>query len=762
MSSSCSLQIAKKRLVNVSLWGWPIFGGGEQFLYDCMKWAHLAQMDVYWICFENANPNEPREFKQYRVITTEYGTIMQIPDGFKSETLKNWLKLLKPDVINHQGHRRLEVVKAAHELRIPCMTGACFWNEIIELDRNTYNKDIIKHAANHKEHASFRDVMKYSTVVYTASQFVTDAIYSITGVKLSNVIYSSSNKDNCKLFRSEKVNQHYVTLINYHEFKGGKILLELLQKLPEIPFLCIKTEYLSERLDKEIEDAIDRRNASTDPKVAKCKYIGRVNNIKDVLRETKILLVTSLVDETFCRTCNEAMANGIPVVTTGKGNLEYMIGDSSPIIDPENYSEWVNQVNRLYTNSLYYDFYSKKISTRYELFSEEVAMKQFTDTVEVCLNKNREMNVMIFAPWADQGLGIQGRIYVNILEELGFKTHIFSFKSYMTTPENPRYQSNPTEWEHQSVYYSENMREDVTDEELIYFIRKYNISKMILPEICFDRIFLIAELLKSYGVKTYAIPNIEICRKTELSRYNVFENVLCNNHFCEEILNNEGVLNTTYISHSHHDKRVTFKKMNKISDGDTIKFLNLGGLNAVVRKQCIAVCEAFKQAREIVSNIELTISIQGSQVPQKISQYLDVPGLTVLVQHLPYEDIIKLYHNSHISIQVSKHEGLGLGFYESLATGTPVITMDVPLHNEIINDSVNGWLIPCTQEDMKDNREGLVKSAIFTVEDLRDKIVALSKDYSEVNRIIRNTRKNYDDRFSVKSISALMYGALSV
>ncbi|MBP7652742.1 glycosyltransferase, partial [Candidatus Dependentiae bacterium] len=41
-----------------------------------------------------------------------------------------------------------------------------------------------------------------------------------------------------------------------------------------------------------------------------------------------------------------------------------------------------------------------------------------------------------------------------------------------------------------------------------------------------------------------------------------------------------------------------------------------------------------------------------------------------------FHDIINLYYDSHISIQVSKHEGLGLGFYEALATGTPVISLN--------------------------------------------------------------------------------------
>jgi glycosyltransferase involved in cell wall biosynthesis len=86
--------------------------------------------------------------------------------------------------------------------------------------------------------------------------------------------------------------------------------------------------------------------------------------------------------------------------------------------------------------------------------------------------------------------------------------------------------------------------------------------------------------------------------------------------------------------------------------------------------------------------------------------------------------------------------------------------MDTPLHNEVINEGANGWLISCTTEEMKDNTDGLTKSAIFEISDMREKILHLARNTDEVNKIIRQTRKNYDARFSVKSISKLFYDSL--
>lgn len=753
------MSLNNKKLLNISYWGWPIFGGGEQYLFDCMKWAHNNGMDPYWICFANSNPKQKAEFDNFTVINTEYGTIMQIPGGYSSDKLKMWLKLLKPDIVNHQGGYRRDMMKACYELGFICMTGACFWNECIVLGQKTKNKDILKNYELHSEAPEFKDVLKYSTMVYGASYFVNDVIYKITGIKLKDVIYSSSNKENCKLLKHEKITQKYVTLINYHVLKGGEILYECIKRLPHISFLCVKTEYMSEELDSKIENLIDTRNAQ--PNTAKSKYIKRQDKIKDVLKETKVLLVTSLVDETFCRTCNEALCNGIPVVTTGKGNISYMVENSATILDEKDYDAWAKEIDKLCTDEKYYKMMSKKASDQYETMSEEVAEKQFIEKVHECLFEvETSKNVMIFVPWCDQGLGIQGRIYVNILERIGYKTFIFGFKPYLATAENPRFQKNPKEWVHPNVYYSENDRETVTDEELIKFVQHNKIGKMILPEICYDRVFEITELLNEYGVKTYCVPNIEIVRKDELYRYGCFEKILCNNNYCERLFNDNNIMHTFYISHISLDPRIKFKKK-KYKKGDKLKFLNLGGLNSIVRKQCYKVGSAFIEAYKQNPNMEMTISIQGSQIPDKIRDFADHPGMNIIIDHLPYSEVIKLYHKHHVSIQVSKHEGLGLGFYESIKTGTPVITLNTPLHNEIILDKVNGWHVPVSEyEVMKDNPQSLLKSALFDPEDLTKVMLEIANNPEETMKVIMNTKKNHDERFNINKISGFFYEAL--
>jgi glycosyltransferase involved in cell wall biosynthesis len=103
----------------------------------------------------------------------------------------------------------------------------------------------------------------------------------------------------------------------------------------------------------------------------------------------------------------------------------------------------------------------------------------------------------------------------------------------------------------------------------------------------------------------------------------------------------------------------------------------------------------------------------------------------------------------YIIRQVSKHEGLGLGFYESLQTGTPIITLDTPPHNEIIKDSINGWIIPCHHKKMTDNQDGLIESAYFNPQILADKIIEITNNKETLGNLFQKLINDYISRFDI-------------
>lgn len=257
--------------------------------------------------------------------------------------------------------------------------------------------------------------------------------------------------------------------------------------------------------------------------------------------------------------------------------------------------------------------------------------------MRTAFHESSAFNVAFFSPWCDQGLGIQCRRYINILEmsKTKFTTSVFAFRPYVSEgkPMTELHQKDPAEWVHPRVYYSPNVREKVLDQEIIEFIRKFKVGKVVFPETCWFRVFEMANLLKKLGVKVFAVPNIEIVRRDEIAKHRHFYRILCNSRFCEKVFVDNGFKNTNYIGYSQGNsalplpplttrkksleteisssskitplsrvpsKSLTWKppclwiseptgnkSIMTASDCRVVNFLNIGGMNAITRKQCL-------------------------------------------------------------------------------------------------------------------------------------------------------------------------------
>lgn len=751
-----------KRYIIVSNWAYP-FGGGEEFLYTTMEWAKKIGMKPYWLCFCNA---DNKIYNDFSIVEYEYGTIIKLQGGICKSTIYNWLFMLKPDIVHHQGGMRNMIYKACKKLRIEFMSGFHFWTGGILLDPVLRNINILENWEHHKVDPLLTKLIGQDHCnLYCASQFVSDCIKKITNIHIEHIIYpSSSIKDN--FIETVAVNNKYVTMVNIHKHKGGELFLYLLENCPNIHFLGIKTEYGSEELDDAIHKYIELRNNLG---CAKCVFMNRVSDMKQIYSKTKILLASSLVDETFCKVVNEAMMNGIPIITTGQGNIKYLVGDSAPIIPIENKEDWLAKVNDLYFDTQLLFQTSENIKKQYELFSEDRAISLFNSYTEEVLYKSKEMNIMLLSPWCDQGLGIQSKNYANLFKGSKYNVFVFSIKPY-NGKTSIELQKNPAEWdlEHVTVYYSSNDREHITDDEIINFVNKYNIGKCLFPETCWFRVFEIAQLFRKLNVKCYAIPNIEIVRKDEVFKHRYFYKILCNNNLCLNIFKSYGINNTEYIGYGieTNTENNDLSARIEIDDSElgTVNFLFIGGMNAFSRKHILEICEGFSMAHEICKSIKLTCTIQKTnnlEVEDKnlIDEYSKVDFIEVIQRPLAYNEIIDLYISSDVSIQVSKHEGLGLGFYEALSLGKPIITLDTPPHNEIILNDVNGWLIPCFYKPMTDNTDPLFESAYFEPSLLRDKIVEIVKEKSYAS-ILPSLKEDYNNRLDGVQFRNRLFSAI--
>jgi hypothetical protein len=307
---------------------------------------------------------------------------------------------------------------------------------------------------------------------------------------------------------------------------------------------------------------------------------------------------------------------------------------------------------------------------------------------------------MLFTPWCDQGLGVQGLCYAHWLRQLGFDVMVFSCRPYKTTKQAVNMQADPAEWrpQHVTVHYSEATREHVAPGEVARVAREHKVTDALLLELQHDNVFRIAAALRGAQVRVYGVPNIELVRRPELNRFNaaIFTAILCNNQFTSDTLLYHGI-SEQKLRRFPFALPATFRPQKApggVTTGTTMRFLLVGGMNANSRKQATKVAAAFTKAVRDPSLATLTITCQGIEtVPRTTNQ-----AVRIVNRHMSCDEIRHLYTTHHVVFMCSRAEGIGLSMHEALLAGCAVIALNAPLYREMIVPNINGWLVPAHAE----------------------------------------------------------------
>ncbi len=732
----------KKRILSLVEWGYPPFGGGENWLLNLNKIFSKIGYENYLICFSDPFKNE--YFGEIKQINLEYVKIIQSPKNLA--LIFKLIRLINPDIINHQGVYREYFMKISNILEIPFLTGYCYWNNIVKFNLHDLNVNMINNPLLEKT-----DEFQYinsNSYTYVASNFVNDIIEKIYGKnqKLDVIETISLNeefyiKDDLEqdLNKNEQI---YVTLINCHHNKGGYLLEYLLKNVNiNIPFQLIYTENDPLINFNYLTELINERNSKNNINI----LINGKIEIKSIYLKTKILLTPSLCDETFCRVAYEGMVNGIPVISTQNGNLKYLLKDYAIYIEDQDKEKWKSTIENIYNNNDIINEFKNKINNT--ISSEMIEKKIVNKLNEIKKSKYKlnNNNIGMIIPWADQGLGIQSRDYYISLKELGYTPHILSFRPYHATHKNIFLQTNKEEWDYKNIVYSSNYREQITYDEVLDFVHKYKIRSMIIIEATFLNIFRIALFLKMLDIKIYLVVNIECIRLCELKYHTIFDKILTNNNASHTIISNIFKDKTHFLGfHLNYPYYLSLEKKRK-KEYKKIKFCCFGGLNSISRKNIDLIIKAFYEIfgfnRELPLNWELNIYIQGVEVPAIINEY-KCDKIIYHVNNFSYKSIIDKYHENDVLIHLGSHEGLGLGFYEGLYTGCPILTLNWIPNNEIIKNNINGWIVDTTFSTLNDNDNGIINMGIIKQQTLTDKIIEILSNSVETIEIINNTIDN--------------------
>jgi len=162
-----------------------------------------------------------------------------------------------------------------------------------------------------------------------------------------------------------------VTMVNPRtENKGLDTFLVVAERLPDVEFQIAGSLY-----DGAMENKIARLDNVT--------FLGWCDEMREVYRNTKVLLIPSRYEEGGPRIIAEAFVNGIPVIGSDLGGIPDYIGDGGELIaDYDSVQPWVEAVERFINNEKYYREKSKTARKRSQLFDIECRIDDFETVLE--------------------------------------------------------------------------------------------------------------------------------------------------------------------------------------------------------------------------------------------------------------------------------------------------------------------------------------------------------------------------------------------
>jgi len=167
-------------------------------------------------------------------------------------------------------------------------------------------------------------------------------------------------------YRVEKRSPEYITLIRPEIHKGVDIFIKIAKKMPKRKFLAVGNA------DRKYELMCAKN----------IEYIPWTNNMKKIYAKTKILLVPSIMPESFGRITVEAMCNGIPCIVSNIGALpEDVNAVGLTIKNMFDIDSWIEGIEK-FDDDEFYKKMSKKVLKHAEKFDFKTQYKKFEKIVK--------------------------------------------------------------------------------------------------------------------------------------------------------------------------------------------------------------------------------------------------------------------------------------------------------------------------------------------------------------------------------------------
>lgn len=238
------------------------------------------------------------------------------------------------------------------------------------------------------------------------------------------------------------------------------------------------------------------------------------------------------------------------------------------------------------------------------------------------------------------------------------------------------------------------------------------------------------------GIKVYSYLVWEKFKNAET--YQGFDRILTPTLSFGRLLRTNKFRKFTYVPYSI-DLDVFPKKERKMNEVFT--FFHPGGFGGVHnRKNTQLVIDAFMKLDNPKTKLIITSLVALEHVE-------DLPdNIEIISKNLSRQEMIDMYYKADAVLLPSKWETVGLPFLESLAAGTPVVTVNAPPMNEFIKEGLNGYVCNCRMQYYPDLG---VKAAEITVIDYSIKMKNVMNEMLWP-MLSRNSRQLIENDYSLE------------
>lgn len=251
--------------------------------------------------FESLGIEEIREEQGRRVLDCGYP--IQLLDDF-DEGLGEFMADFRPDVVWTQMEGAEHVAAKARQKKIPCI--------YFVHDAELPSKEL-------------KALARLGCGFVASSRFLAQKAGAVLRQKVP-VVYPCPRLD----FGVTGATSGYVTMINPHRVKGVETFFKIARALPKVRFLLLESWKLKDTDLHSLRKALEE--------LPNVEFRHRVENMAEIYRETRLLLVPSVWEEGFGMVAVEAQSCGIPVIASNRGGLPEAVGKGGILID-----EYLNQ-----------------------------------------------------------------------------------------------------------------------------------------------------------------------------------------------------------------------------------------------------------------------------------------------------------------------------------------------------------------------------------------------------------------------------------